>query len=383
MLYLFLILAAALSAEPVDRHKSEITVHEWGTFTSVAGRQGDAEAWSPLSGPDDLPCFVKRIRFPFSKLSLSGRVRMETPVLYFYSPLAAEVSVAVKFPHGLITEWYPDAKVKTPAIGQPIELETAGGGIEWNRVRILPQGPAEFPVEPGLSHYYAARRTEANPVAVDIDGAHTQQDRFLFYRGAGGFDPPVSVTASEPEVRIRAIGPDRIPALILFENRDGRIGFRVQGAFRGSITLPRPKLDADLDAVLSSLRGALLAGGLFPQEAQAMIETWRDAWFEEGSRLLYIVPPAFVDSELPLSLNPAPAQLVRVFVGRAEFLTPDIARSIEGALKTRDRGVLARYGRFAAPHVLSLMPGLTALEQSFGYEALSDLFRKPGQCPIQ
>ncbi len=34
----------------------------------------------------------------------------------------------------------------------------------------------------------------------------------------------------------------------------------------------------------------LIAQGLYQDEAQAMLETWRDSWFEEGSRLLYIVP---------------------------------------------------------------------------------------------
>jgi len=48
-----------------------------------------------------------------------------------------------------------------------------------------------------------------------------------------------------------------------------------------------------------------------------MVETWRNSWFEEGSRLLYIVPPAFVNKVLPLSIKPAPAQTVRVFVGKA------------------------------------------------------------------
>ena len=35
-----------------------LTVHEWGTFTSVAGRNGKAIEWRPAGGPTDLPCFV-------------------------------------------------------------------------------------------------------------------------------------------------------------------------------------------------------------------------------------------------------------------------------------------------------------------------------------
>src|SRR4030095_12003659 len=37
---------------------ASLTVHEWGTFTSVAGRDGKAAQWLPLAGPNDLPCFV-------------------------------------------------------------------------------------------------------------------------------------------------------------------------------------------------------------------------------------------------------------------------------------------------------------------------------------
>src|SRR6266576_1709619 len=44
--------------------------------------------------------------------------------------------------------------------------------------------------------------------------------------------------------------------------------------------------------------------GLCQDEAHAMVEAWRDSWFEEGSRLLHIVPAAFVDGVLPLSINP-------------------------------------------------------------------------------
>src|SRR5688572_26990157 len=78
----------------------DITVHEWGTFTTVAGEDGRAVEWLPLGGPVDLPCFVislnplGKINIPFNgavpdytttRRTLKGTVRMETPVLYFYS----------------------------------------------------------------------------------------------------------------------------------------------------------------------------------------------------------------------------------------------------------------------------------------------------------
>lgn len=375
-LSLLLLLSAALSfGAPVDPAvRNALVVHEWGTFTSLAGADGLAVPWLPLSGPDDLPCFVKRTPV-FNKLSLAGRIRMETPVLYFYSERPAQVSVDVRFPHGLITEWYPDARVtpKDPK-GIPERHESPGGRIEWPSVQVRASrsaGEAEprFPVEPGASHYYAARNTDANPVAVEIEGgANAQQDRFLFYRGAGSFDAPVAVTATtDNTVRIRSVTASGagVPALILFENREGRIGYRLQGPLNGEVTLRRPKPDASVGDVISVLRDWLVRHGLFAKEAQAMIDTWRDSWFEEGSRLLYIVPPETVEAELPLSIVPRPAKTVRVFVGRAEFFTPDMADTVTAALKARDAGALARYGRFAAPQIESLWRGLAEPERRF------------------
>ena len=40
-----------------------LVVHEWGTFTSVAGPDGEAVEWLPLAGPPDLPCFVEHVDF--------------------------------------------------------------------------------------------------------------------------------------------------------------------------------------------------------------------------------------------------------------------------------------------------------------------------------
>jgi hypothetical protein len=53
---LTLALSATFSAQNVT---SDLTVHEWGTFTSIAGRDGQAVKWSPLNGSTDLPGFVQ------------------------------------------------------------------------------------------------------------------------------------------------------------------------------------------------------------------------------------------------------------------------------------------------------------------------------------
>jgi hypothetical protein len=73
---------------------------------------------------------------------------------------------------------------------------------------------------------------------------------------------------------------------------------------------------------LAELERILIARGLYPKEAQAMLNTWRDSWFKEGTRLFYIVPAKMIESILPLDINPKPTGIVRVFVGRVELGRP-------------------------------------------------------------
>src|ERR1700683_5097215 len=103
--------ALALAAYLVGRdggQTGDLVVHEWGTFTSVAGSDGSAVPWAPLSGTPDLPFLVEQLSSQNSKLEL-GFVRMETPVIYFYSARPLVASVQVRFPEGWLTEWFPQA----------------------------------------------------------------------------------------------------------------------------------------------------------------------------------------------------------------------------------------------------------------------------------
>ncbi len=48
----------ALMFAPLLGADGGLTVHEWGTFTSVADETGDGVRWVSLRPPADLPCFV-------------------------------------------------------------------------------------------------------------------------------------------------------------------------------------------------------------------------------------------------------------------------------------------------------------------------------------
>ncbi len=96
---------------------SELVVHEWGTFTTLAGSDGDLLNGLYLD-EEPLPDFVFQYQtVPATKINQNYKgiafapthvnVKMETPVLYFYSPQPLHASVRVDFPRGLISQWYP------------------------------------------------------------------------------------------------------------------------------------------------------------------------------------------------------------------------------------------------------------------------------------
>jgi hypothetical protein len=99
----------------------------------------------------------------------------------------------------------------------------------------------------------------------------------------------------------------------------------------------------------------LVHQGLYADEAQAMVETWRGSWFEEGSRLIYLLPEKFVNGILPLSIRPAPAQTARVFVGRLELVTPATEKAVETAFAAHDNNTLEKYGRFLEPILQTML----------------------------
>lgn len=344
---------AAANSVPVT---SGLVVHEWGTFTSIAGKDGVALEWRPLNGPPDLPKFVHTIQKEgeglrqgrvLGKGELTALVRMETPVLYFYSANEMDVSVKVDFPKGKITEWYPQAR----------SVDTC---IDWGRLKVMPGAAVNFPVEYSPSHYYPARETDSAPVQVcSTNGKPAQQEKFLFYRGVGTFELPLSVKLAGDKVALKNSGKNEIAHLVIFENRGGKIGYRVLDAFSGEGTFERPVLDKSVDSVLEDLKRILIASGLYQKEAEAMLKTWRSNWFEGGLRVFYILPRETTDAVLPITIEPGPAELTRVLVGRAEVITPEMEKSVQRqvsmlgdpspAVREAARQTIRKYGRFYEP----------------------------------
>ena len=67
------------------------------------------------------------------------------------------------------------------------------------------------------------------------------------------------------------------------------------------------------------MKVALMQAGLFNDEADAMLETWKESYFKNpGLRLFYMVPAEWTNYHLPLTIS-APHTLTRVLVGRIDL----------------------------------------------------------------
>jgi hypothetical protein len=357
-LALFATLGVAFAvASPVPSRKGQadsgLVAHEWGTFAAIAGADGQPVEWLPvdLLGKPELPTFVEHFR-GFPKSVLRGTVRMETPVIYFYASQETSVSVRVSFSKGFITEWYPHAsrlQPSTPLASDALYKPHDDGSIAWDSITVAPNLSADFTREKAASRYYAARETSATPLSV-LAPAGQQHEKFLFYRGVSTMSLAVSAKVLPAGgILFDNLAGQPIPGLIVFERRGDKLGYHIVASPQDHAILETPSVSGSVNTLRRDLEDLLVAQGLYPDEASAMLETWGDSWFEEGSRLIYIAPRAYVDSILPLSITPAPAKLARVFVGRLELITPATEKSIEAAIASRDSTTLRKYGRFLYP----------------------------------
>lgn len=387
--------AAAAGAFAVDV-PGNLTVHEWGTFTSVQGGDGALLRWR-TSQIGDLPRFVYDWFRPglgrqassqliLGKGGLSGLQRMETPVIYFYSDTEFNTDVEVRFPSGLITEWYPQAaqigpcSLKTNAEAGLKKHTAKESRIHWQNVRVLPaknnvEAAALLPVHTNGAHYFAARETDSAFLRVNNlspTNAADELEKFLFYRGTGDFKTPLVATMSDDgTVSVENTGTTRLAHLFLLHVESGKAEWAhlekldslTRQPWRRLNSVPaseRPVVAQVQTQIGDALADALAGEGLFPAEARAMVKTWSNAWFtEEGVRVLYILPRSWTDEILPLKLKPQPRDLVRVMVGRAEIITPELQKELAAQLKLANAGDgpakerLTEYwkklGRFANP----------------------------------
>ncbi|MEM7478845.1 MAG: hypothetical protein AAF483_27995 [Planctomycetota bacterium] len=357
-----------VAREP-DSH-SELIVHEWGTWTELQDLEG-ISVGGINTDDEPVPAFVHRVgnvleptveqfrnSFRLSKgvrFLENVRTRLETPVIYFYPPTTREksltVSVDVQLRGGWLSEFYPYAKSMAPGLSHYRLGEHMAGSLQWPSLEIGAKGSeAESKIPLTDEHVWLApRKTEAAlvrsksniPQGEGKTRALDESEHYVFYRGVGNFAGPLkavtdlatdSLTLHSSFYRAGAAAPLQVDKLWLVSvESNGDLAFRTIDGFQAPHDRPAIVADfgrdfepeehnsANLQELHREMHRALVADGLYDDEATAMLTTWRDAYFKSpGLRLFYMVPQEWTDDRMPLTLS-ANAELQRVMIGRIEL----------------------------------------------------------------
>ena len=368
-------LAANLpSASPAP---GKLVVHEWGTFTGLSASDGRHLPFRANIGLD-LPSFVLTrdeqadrlnpalnavLMKAFTKDETVALVRMETPVVYFYTDAPRELEARVDFPEGMLSEFYPPVREMTPAYdvkqGRSV---LRGTSLNWGKLRIVPQSvSANYPKIEGKSHYAHARATDAATVQFSDRPGEVHEENFLFYRGLGDFRLPVALVAKGGDrfvLHNSSGAPISTAFLLRIENGKTRFAtYRNLGAHQ-QMTIPSQPSADDLG---EEMVDALVAEGLYEKEARAMVKTWESNWFGTGgtgTRVLYMLPRRTTDQVLPLRVAPTPDETVRVLVGRIDIITQEQETKLasmfpragtKGAITPDEAREMRALGRFLRP----------------------------------
>ncbi|MDB5034190.1 MAG: hypothetical protein JWQ98_1431 [Chlorobi bacterium] len=342
-------LIAIVLLAPIMARAQTFVAHEWGTFTTLQGSDGIMLPGLYLE-EESLPEFVHcydgfspdaTLRHKgLYRPSVGTTVKMETPVIYFYSDTGLDADVRVDFPNGVISQWYPERASGTGDAGwTTIDFtKPYNGWINWH-VTLLARNsrePYTAPVNQETPTWTSPRATDANLVR----GANGETEKFLFYRGLGNFEVPLHARFTAPGMmEIANTGAEAIPYVFVYDmDKNGArvlwTGPLAPGASEKIEPAAAPLDSASLAAKFTEFGAALTEAGLYPKESAAMLATWRQSYFSTtGLRVFWVVPRGFTDRTLPIAINPAPASLQRVLVGRSEILSPEFEARLVAVFK--------------------------------------------------
>jgi len=412
----FLMTALRAAAEP------RWTVHEWGTFTSLQNESG--EAIGGINTDDEpVPPFVHRLDSSalltpteappsFFKGAPSCHpdvtMRLETPVVYFHPPAGLAgtqtASVAVNFHGGWLSEFFPDAEAYAPGLKDrtnqfPHLLSSTESGLEWKDLKI---GGA-WPLTNTSAHVWTSPRA-VNAAAVQATGG--ESEKFLFYRGIAHINAPLKISRdpNSGELLLRsqmenlpADPPLTLDALWLVDIRPGgKIAFRTLPPVRlkhdsrqylahtPAAFAPGDFSSSNLEKLKGSLLAALVVEGLYPDEAQALLNTWEVSYFKSpGLRVFFLVPRAWTDFYLPLDIS-VPADLNRVMVGRIELVTPAQRDGLQEIARASTNEISQAAGRLVASFYGRLFSAITNQSNGAQMQRLNDEMAQvnAGQKPL-
>jgi hypothetical protein len=317
--------------------------------------------------------------------------KMETPVTFFYVDKPMTVNVNVEMKHGILTHWYPPVHHFEPSPRASESKPPRDSLLRWGRLQVIPEnaiGPKAAVGVPPVSSddsWRFCRETDSAYVRKTV-GSYVgnakvetvETEKFLFYRGVGEYALPLEIKSTGADdsgaLTLHNTGKDALHGVVALAVDKQGIGFlrigEMAGGDRRTVSLSdvgrnRLNLPVGVPAAKNAVEATLVASGLYPKEARAMVNTWELSYFTTpGVRVLYQLPRSTTDAIIPLTVSPKPTETVRVMVGRVEVLTPSTERRLMAwvkdlTAKSDERRLtaekeLASLGRLRAPILLRI-----------------------------
>lgn len=377
-----------------------LVVHEWGTFTTLQDESGK-ELMGINIDDEPVPAFVHNLepllldspvlQTPSWSFRQKGAprfhpqvsMRLETPVIYFYPPAGAKLpltlDVNVKFHGGWLTEFFPNAKVLAPTkTNKPFDFRELNaktcGELNWRNVQVGTKGEGPQTEE---QVWLAPRKT----AAAMLTSEEGESERFLFYRGVAQRSAPLKVTTSKTGEHIEvaynrpadsAAKDESIAVMWLMETRaDGKTAFRSLHDVKSDAWPKKMDRRFALCEFHESIRkeledemhAALVADGLFADEATALLSTWQRAYFTSpGLRLFFIVPRSWTDEVLPLTISGDP-KIERVMIGRIELISDAQRNALKKLVATEEYDARWVEKVYASPELGRFLAGRSDLKE--------------------
>lgn len=275
---------------------ARIVAHEWGVWVVENGR---VEHLDELAA--ELPPFVFRsggagpyvpppVRPPVPHPGPipPHDVVARKPVLFLYSDAPVNVRVEVGFTGGEPWLFFPSAA-------------RSASGLVWDG-QLAPTTNAAYAAPPRGHFWNDLRAVGATPFV----GADGRAERFLFYDGPVAFERPFAVGMQSGGAAVTPLSTETNIFLA-----DG--GRYIESEIDPSMRHTHVVSEGDMSAFRARLETALERRGLSPKEARSLLDTWRDDLFTDLRRraVSFVARDAY-DRMLPLTITPAPAEIVRV-----------------------------------------------------------------------
>ncbi|PCJ52038.1 MAG: hypothetical protein COA79_25000 [Planctomycetota bacterium] len=331
----FLIFISLVSVTSAKDKKSKLIMHEWGTFTTEIKYGGNGKLLTGLEKEEEhLPDFVYQYNLNslnffskgFSTSVTNVTVKMETPVIYFYTENETPFTVDIHFNGGKISQWYPQktngGKID-PKVTRIIDFKNLkeNGYIQWNGT-ILAKDTKEKLTKPALKHqnWLMPRETDSNLIKVN-----DEVEKYLFYRGLGNFETPFNIHFENHKMIMTNNKTEDIPYILIYKIDSSGLNPKTlwEGSIKGnqSSTYNFKNNTKRSNFNKTNFISALKTAGLYEKEAIAMLNTWETSYFKkEGLRIFWILPKNLTNKILPLTMKPTPTELKRVLVGRINIV---------------------------------------------------------------